>query len=186
MNKFYFTGMINLSGFLLAILIMIATITQARNIQIIFIQPLYWALDHSWMPGRAIVNLLVAIAAFSITLVRWYFPPFHSDAETPSFNLLHKAPPVILFITLGMLLSLGVHYFNRCCDSPWVLHLGFPLSWLKIAVEITMLEDILSGRWFVNGWVVIVDALFWFNIATVMWRIWPGGLLHSHYEPSET
>lgn len=167
MQKIAFAGVFNFVGLLLAILIMIATITKPSNIQIIFIQPLYWALDHSWMPLRAIVNFLVAIAAFSITLVRWYFPPVHSEAETTSFDLLHKAPPVILFITLGMLLSLGVHYFHACCDTAWVLHLGFPLSWLKIAVESTMLEDILSGRWWMNGWGVLTSMLFWFHLAIV-------------------
>jgi hypothetical protein len=168
MQKIGFAGVLNFAGLFLAILIMIATITQASNLQIIFIQPLYWALDHSWMPGRAIVNFLVAIAAFSITLVRWYFLPVYSGSRNASSGFPKKAIPVILFILMGMLLSLGIYYFSRCCDTPVILALGFPLSWLHIAVEGPAFEYILAGRWFLNGWGVIVDALFWFNIVIVI------------------
>lgn len=184
MKSLRIAALINLAGLFLAALILIAVLTEAAMIQIIFIQPLYWALDHSWMLGRAIINVLIALAASVVTLASIPLST-KADKRIPPDNPL-QSWVIIPFVALGLLLSSVIYYCYKCCDTPWNLHLGFPLSWGGIPVDGILqaasragflLQHVMEGKWFINGWGLIADLLFWFNIASLLCFIRSTGLL---------
>lgn len=184
MKSLRIVALINMAGLFLAVLILIATLTEAAMIQIVFIQPLYWALDHSWMLGRATVNILIALAASSVTLSRIRLS-IKTGTRMPSDNPLESWTTIPL-IAFSLLLSSVIHYQYKCCDTPWILHLGFPLSWVYIPVDGILqaasragflLQQVTHGKGFINEWGLITDLFFWFNIASLLCFIRSTGLI---------
>jgi len=171
MSKFRLVNIaISIISFLLALLIFLIAITEANNIQIIELQPLYFILDREGLLPRSILFLLISIGATT-----FLFRFNKRDIRDRVFYSLFIIVPEII-------LTLLVFYGHSCCDTPVSLYFGFPLSWLWGATltQHYLSEPILAylvANLFNIQWQILIlnfigDILFWYNINFLVLAFW--------------
>jgi hypothetical protein len=169
---------------LAALIVLVAYATQAANIQIIVLQPVYWVLDAEWGAVRTLLLLLAAGSATAVLILR---SRVRAGADsTPIFVAGRAALKMAGAIAGGLILGMLVFYTHTCCDNPAVYYLGFPLSWLRgvapdwhvlpLPVVPYLFQNLARIGWFVDGFSLLVDILFWVNVAflisAIQRRIW--------------
>jgi hypothetical protein len=157
--------LLSIISLLIALLIILLYLTQAANIQVIPLQRLYWSLDKAWGWGRAIANLLIAVAAISMSVF---------ILKRAIIRLEIRAILTILIVTFGgLLFGSVINYTYACCEMPVMHYFGFPFSWWRgiagssniqspIIVSLLQNSDQFQPR--ILLWGLITDLLFWLNI----------------------
>jgi hypothetical protein len=162
-NQIYFLAVLALS-----VMIMILTITQMNNIQIIGLEIVYANLDKKLLFFRA--SLLFVISVFGIAT--FYRYP-NSIPGTKYFWRNLSA------VTIILLAGLSAFYIFSCCDSPVVFYMGLPFSWLRgispeshylptspisyLTTNVTMID------WYIDIFSLILSFLFWNNVL-ILWN----------------
>lgn len=151
---------------LLALLILVLNLTQASNIQIIPLQRLYWTLDKSGGMGRSITNISVILVA-SVCAI-------YSSRKINIIQNIREFGFLLFLSVLGLTLGLAYHYAYACCESPVLIYLGFPFSWLQgvtrsghqltspVFEYLFTQSDQITWKVILWGW--IKDVIFWLNV----------------------
>ena len=158
---------ITLMSLVIGFVLLIISITQARGVQIIFTPFLYSNLDKNWLFLRSIVFVIISIFAFIIQL------------QKPEFLDLHKFHRFLgVFFLIVLVTSIFVFYGNTCCDSPVVIHIGFPFSWLQgitpaqhrlpMPVGPYLFQNFLQTKWNIDVLGTFLNLLFWYNLLLVL------------------
>ncbi len=103
----------------LAVLVLIIPLTEMKNIQVVALQPLTFALEKSWMLVRSLIFLLISGVGF-LGMVRIH-------RSTKAIDPIRY----VVFTVISLIVTLAVFYGYSCCDSPVVFYMGFPFSWLR-------------------------------------------------------
>lgn len=154
---------ITLMSLVIGSVLLIVSITQVRGVQIIFTPFLYSNLDKKWLFLRSIVFAIISIFAFIVQLQKSEFLDLHK---------FHRFLGV--FFLIGLFASIFVFYGHTCCDSPVVIHIGFPFSWLQgitpaqhrlpMPVGPYLFQNFLHIKWNIDVLGTFLNLLFWYNL----------------------
>jgi hypothetical protein len=155
----------SIASLLLALLILVAYLTQANNIQIIALQRFYWTLNRTWGLTRATINLLVSLATIGMS-------------ASPLKRLgVPKVRTCLVMAVCGLIIGLAIYSAETCCDNPVVFYFGFPFSWLRGVTNALhylptssinyLLQHFDEVHWSVQSLGMFVDFLFWINVSSL-------------------
>jgi len=158
---------ISLISLLIGSVLLIVSITQVRGVQIFFTPFLYSNLDKKWLFLRSIVFVIISLFAFIVQL------------QKPEFLDLHKFHRFFcVFFLIGLVASIFVFYGHTCCDSPVVIHIGFPFSWLQgitptqhilpMPVGPYLFQNFLHIKWNIDVLGTFLNLLFWYNLLLLL------------------
>lgn len=171
----------------LAFVILITSLTEINNVQVVMLQPLYSILDKSWLLFRSMVFFLFSIAAI-IVLSR----------SAQALRINDSIRYFVIIVVLGLLAGLLIFYGFSCCDSPVVFFMGFPFSWLR---GITSAQHYLplpafqyfmmnfsQFNWDIDVFSFITNILFWYNVSLLVVILKQQGRLipQKQYGPQNT
>lgn len=174
MSKQYFcVAILSVVSLILALIYLLAYMTQTVNVQVVVIQSFYRILDHVAGIGRVIACLLVAFVTAVLAIV--FNRELGYQLSTRSLGY------IFLFTTGGVILGLLVYYAYVCCDSPVIFYFGFPLSWMRGVTNswnflpspsaIYIIQNLSDFRWNLVIWNFFASFLFWFNAGFILFAI---------------
>jgi hypothetical protein len=156
-------------------MVLIIPLTEMKNIQVPALQPLYFALDKSWLLFRSLFFLIISIFGFLCL--------FRTHRSTQTIGTIRY----LSFMFIGLIVSLAVFYGYSCCDSPVVFYMGFPFSWLRgitpaqhylsLPAFEYLTANVLHIDWEIKLVSLVLDILFLYNIIFLMTVLKQQGLM---------